>query len=72
MIGVNAYAVIRDEQEGFFMDQLLTPGKGAWKSLRESALEDIEKAKRLRIRADRLLEAASILENEHNAKLKEA
>tara|TARA_R110000868_G_scaffold139445_4_gene354279 strand:+ start:8199 stop:8432 length:234 start_codon:yes stop_codon:yes gene_type:complete len=68
IIGNNAYAVIKGE--GFSMDVLLNPGRGAWQSLRESAIEEKNKAAAMIVRADRMLEAASILENEHNAKVK--
>ena len=59
--GANAYAHITDDIGS--MDILLNPGRGAWKSLRESAIENKTKAEKLIRDADRMLEAASILEN---------
>ena len=59
--GSSAYAQIIDNIGS--MDVLLNPGRGAWQSLRESAMENKEKAKILIRDADRMLEAASILEN---------
>ena len=59
--GANAYAHIADDIGS--MDVLLNPGRGAWKSLRENAIENKTKAEKLIRDADRMLEAASILEN---------
>jgi len=59
--GANAYAKIVDDIGS--MDVLLNPGRGAWNSLRESAIENKEKAEKLIRDAHRMQEAASILEN---------
>ena len=59
IIGNNAYAVIKGET--YSMDILLNPGRSASQSLRESAAENREKAERLILCADRMLEAAELL-----------
>ena len=58
-IGANAYALI--EHAGLSMDVLLTPGRSASASLRESAAEWREQSARLLARASLVETAAEIL-----------
>lgn len=57
----NAYACITGET--YSMDVLLHRGRGAVRSLRESASENREKAARLLLQAERMEQAADILTN---------
>jgi hypothetical protein len=61
-----AYACLK--AENFSMDVQLSHGKSAEKSLRQSAAEMIEDAQRRMARANRMLQAAAILEAEKAGK----
>lgn len=60
IIGNNAYAILTGET--WSMDVLLEPGRSASQSLRESAAEYRTKAERLIRDADRMIEAAELLQ----------
>lgn len=61
LVGTHAYAVITDDA-GVSIDIRLSPGKSAVKSLRESAAEYLERARRLERMATVANDAADILE----------
>jgi hypothetical protein len=62
LVGANAYACITDGNCS--VDVLLSPGKGPAASLRETAAETRERARRDLVRADRYERAADQLERE--------
>lgn len=62
LIGSNAYACIKAPT--FNMDVLLSPGRSVQQSLRESAAELQEKARKDLQRAERMLEAAIVYEHD--------
>ena len=60
MIGNSAFAVIKDP--AFSMDVLLSPGRSAQQSLRESAMAIREQCATSLLRAERMEQAAAVLE----------